>query len=84
MKIQDSPVYWRFEDESTDIDVTRIDALSSDESAPIWYAYISNVDHLMKIMKDDPVNYVDIRDFFIDSYKIKEGIFKFLQECPFF
>ncbi len=84
MNIKDSPVMWRFEDENTDIDISKIEALSSDETSPIWYSYIPYVDHLMKIKKNDLQGFVDIKDFFIDSDNSEVGKNILLNECPFF
>lgn len=84
MNIKDSPVMWRFEDENTDIDISKIEALSSNVVAPIWYSYIPNVDHLMKIKKNDLQSFIDIKDFFIDSDNPEEGKNVLLNECPFF
>ncbi len=84
MNIKNSPLFWRFEDESTDIDTSKIEALTSNEVAPIWYSYIPNADHLLEIKKTDHMTYHRIKDFYVDSDNLAEGTNKFSNECPFF
>jgi len=63
MDIQDSPQLRRFEED--DIDLTRIEALSSEEVRSIWYSYIPNVDHLMKIKVNDDMPFKIIKDVYV-------------------
>ncbi len=74
MNIKDSPLLWKFDNNDTEIDLSKIEALSSNEASPIWYSYIPNVDHLMKIKKRDDKTYHFVKDFYITGDEQEEKL----------
>lgn len=73
-----------FEFEDSSIDTSNLEGISDQEGEEIWHSYIPNVNHLLKIMKDDPKNYINITDFFVDLDKPEEGRQLLLKNCSFF